>query len=353
MRIHQLLPTISYGDAVSNDTFAMSEVISEMGIDNGIYAINIDSKISNRAKGINQLTVKSDDVVIFHMSTGSELSAIIPNLLAKRKIIRYHNITPSLFFKKYSDSAFELSTKGRQQLQELNNCFSLALCDSNYNKKELDKLGYKNTKVLPIIMNYNDYNKEPDEAVIKKYRDGNVNILFLGRITPNKKQEDVIKSFYAYNKYINSGSRLFLIGSISGMDRYVASLKNLISELKLNDKVIMPGHSSFKEILAYYQIADVFLCLSEHEGFCVPLIESMVFKVPIVAFDSCAVPETLGDSGIVVKQKKYDIIAELIDIVITDSELKNKIINAQSKRLEYFDSIKVKSIFKEYLEGIL
>ncbi len=351
-KVIQLLPTIAYGDAVSNDALSMSDVLEEMGFENEIYAINIDSRVAGRAVQINKLKTNNNDILIFHMSTGSQLSQRVNGLPNKTKVMVYHNITPAKYFLKYSSVAYDLCFTGRDQLTTLNNTFAMSLADSEYNRVELEELDYKNTYELPIILKFDDYKTEPDKKSIERYNDGYVNILFVGRIAPNKKQEDIIKSFFMYKKYINPKSRLFLIGSHSGMEKYVQALNQLVIDLDLSD-VYMPGHTSFKETIAYYKLASVFLCMSEHEGFCVPLIESMFFNVPIIAFEAAAIPGTLGNSGVMIKKKNYEFVAELIDMVVTDKELREKIIASQTERLKAFDEKKVKEHFRNYFKKII
>jgi L-malate glycosyltransferase len=352
VRVIQLLPTISYGDAVSNDTLAMADVLTEMGYENSIYVENMDKRLSNRVSHFKSLRLNTNDVILFHMSIGTELSEFVFKAKCKKKIMVYHNITPEAFFEHFSNIAYDFCKKGRMQLSMLRNTFSYCMADSAYNMNELINLGYKNVSVLPIILNMDDYKKKPDEALMKKYADGFVNVIFVGRIAPNKKQEDVIRCFYLYNKYINPKSRLIFVGSYNGMDRYYSYLNQLIETLDVKN-VIFPGHISFQEILGFYKVASVFVCMSEHEGFCVPLVESMLFKVPIIAYDSTAIPETMGQSGIVVSEKNYQTIAELINLVVTDQELREKIIKAQLKRLEYFNRDRIKEIFKEKMATML
>ncbi len=348
--VYQILPTMAYGDAVSNDALAIAEILHEMGYKNQIYAINIDQRLSGIVKPYSYfLADKKDDIIIFHMSTGSELSQSIIRLPNKNKIMFYHNITPENYFLNYSSVAYELSKTGRAQLKLLNNTFKLSLADSEYNRLELEELGYKNTDILPIILNFDDYKAMPDMNIINKYNDEYINIIFIGRIAPNKKQEDIIKTFYVYNRYINPRSRLFLIGSYRGMERYYGHLKNLINELNLGN-VIIPGHITFKEIISYYKIGSVFLSMSEHEGFCVPLLESMIFEVPIIAYESSAIADTLGKSGIIFTIKKYELVAELINIVVSDMNLKNRIIQAQIQRLRDFERDRIKIKFRDIFE---
>lgn len=178
------------------------------------------------------------------------------------------------------------------------------------------------------------------------------NILFTGRIVPNKKQEDIIKSFYYYQKYYNAESRLFLVGSYRGMDDYYNRLKKYAEELGVKN-VVFTGHIKFNSILAYYHLADVFLCMSEHEGFCIPLVEAMHFQIPIVACDHAAVGETLGTGGILLPSSDCLLAAGAIDRVVCDGGLRNKIIENQKKEMKRFLTKTVGDKFIELLEKFI
>ena len=163
-----------------------------------------------------------------------------------------------------------------------------------------------------------------------------VNILFTGRIAPNKKHEDVIRSFYYYKKYFNQNARLIFVGNYNGFEPYYNRLCKYVSKLHLED-VIFTGHIKFNEILSYYNVADVFVCMSEHEGFCVPLVEAMEFEVPIVAYDSTAISDTMGNGGILIKEKNAIEVAALINQLCNDEEMRSQIVAEQRERLRIFD----------------
>lgn len=346
--IHQMTATMSVGDAISNEVLAIKNILDNLGIKNEIYAENIDSRLRKNVKNYKEYKANNNDIILNHFGIGSSINDFVANLNNNIKIIRYHNITPSEFFEGYSIITKQLCEIGRQQLTIANNAYNYALADSEYNKQELLELGYKNTKVIPIIMALKDYEKKPDEVVINKYKDGIKNIVFVGRVSPNKKQEDVIKSFYYYKKYFNNKSRLFIVGNYNGMERYYNQLTNLVKSLELED-VIFTGHIKFNEILAYYNIADLFLCMSEHEGFCVPLVESMFFEVPILAYNSCAIPFTLKGSSVLINRKDHKYIAAMMDYILENNEFKKKIISKQLKRLEELRPEKVEKEFEKYL----
>ena len=352
IKIIQVLPTISYGDAVSNDAINIDRILRKNGYETEIYAENIDRRLKNKVLKVNKLNkLNKNDILIYHKSTGTDLSFLLEKYKCK-KVIRYHNITPGKYLEKYNKYLYNLVEYGRKGLEYASRYFDYSLADSNYNKSELDELNYKNTMTLPILIPFEDYKKEPDKEVIKKYLDGKKNILFVGRIAPNKAQEDIIKSFYYYKKYINKDSRLILVGNSNGFENYLELLKKLIKELELENDVVFPGHIKFEEILSFYKVADLFLCMSEHEGFCVPLVESMFFEVPILAYNSSAIKDTLGNSGVLVNKKNYFLISELMNFILLDENIKKEIIKKQNKRLEDFQLEKVEKQLLEFIRRI-
>ena len=352
IKIIQVLPTISYGDAVSNDAINIDNFLRKSGYETKIYAENVDKRLKDKVFKISKLRkVNKNDILIYHKSTGTDPSFLLEKYKCK-KVMRYHNITPGKYLEQYNRYLYNLVEYGRKGLEHAGRYFDYSLADSNYNKNELDELNYKNTMTLPILIPFKDYEKEPDKKVIKKYLDGKKNILPAGRIAPNKAQEDVIKSFYYYKKYVNKDSRLILVGNDSGFENYSDLLKKLVKKLGLENDVVFPGHIKFEEILAFYKVADLFLRMSEHEGFCVPLVESMFFEVPILAYNSSAIKDTLGNSGVIVNKKDYFLISELINYILSDENVKKEIIKNQNKRLEDFQLEKVEKQLLGFIKRI-
>lgn len=353
MKIIQILTTLNYGDAVGNDVLALNDLIKNMGYKTQIYAENVHPKLKHSTKYINNIPkLKKDDIILYHLSIGTALNFELPKYPCK-KILIYHNITPPDFFKPYNLDAYKNCLNGLKGAKFLSDKVDYCLAVSEFNKQDLLNMNYKMPiDILPILIPFEDYKQIPDINILKKYTGDFVNILFTGRIAPNKKIEDIIATFYYYKKYINENSRLILVGSYDEKDGYYQKLKTFIDKLELSD-VIFSGHISFKEILAYFHVADIFLCMSEHEGFCVPLIEAMFFNIPIIAYNSCAVPETLGNSGFIIYKKNYIEIAELIQKILTDLSLKQKIIENQNNRLKYFDKDRISNIFKGYITNFI
>ena len=351
MRIVQILPTLAYGDAIGNDTIALKNALNELGYETAIYAENIGAGIKNKiALSLEKMPkLTEQDVIIYHLSTGTVLNEKIAEYSAK-KIIMYHNVTPPSFFENYDKYIYMINTWALEGVKFLANQADYCLADSELNKKELIKMGYTcDIDVLPILIPFDDYLKKPDAAIMQKYNDGCTNIIFTGRVVPNKKQEDVIKSFCYYKKYFDSTARLFIVGSFKETDTYYQKLQEYVYRLGVKD-VFFTGHIRFDEILAYYKIADLFLCLSEHEGFCVPLVESMIFDVPIVAYNSSAIPSTLGGAGLLLESKDPVLVAGAMDRVIRNQKLREKIIENQRERLQDFRYEIIKEKFAEYLQ---
>lgn len=354
MRVIQVLTTLSFGDAVGNDTMALKGAIENMGFKTAIYAENIDSRLpKHTAEHIEKLKITdSSDIMIYHKSTGTDLSFKLDKYKC-RKIMIYHNITPPDFFRPYNSSACSLTEYGLEGARYLSDKVDYCLAVSSFNRSNLIDMGYKcPIDIRPILIPFDDYKKAPDEKIVKTYSDdGYVNIVFVGRIAPNKKHENLIRAFYQYKK-INPKSRLILVGSYSGMENYYERLVKYTNALGLED-VIFTGHIKFNEILAYYHIADVFLCMSEHEGFCVPLVEAMFFDVPIIAYNTSAIGDTLGGSGILLEDNDPLFTAMMIDKLVNNSSLRESVLEKQRKRLEDFQYEKIRSMFEGYLRNFI
>lgn len=354
LRIVQLLPTLSYGDGIGNDALAIDAILKEMGHATKIYAENIDPRIKKRlAENVDNMPkLGKNDIIIYHLSTGTDLNERLADYEG-RKIVIYHNVTPAHFFKEYSISAMQLCERGRAAIDSLKDVADYCLVVSAFNGQELIERGYKcKIDILPILIPFEDYEKTPNKAIVKKYSDDWINIVFVGRVTPNKKQEDVIRTFYFYKKHINPKSRLFLVGSYNGLERYYDRLKNYVKELQLED-VYFTGHIKFDEILAYYRIADAFLCMSEHEGFCIPLLEAMYFKIPIVAYTCPGVKETLAYAGLKQEEKDFKVAAEMIHMLMQKEEFRKSIVEEQNRRLNDFAYEKTREKFIGYLKGFM
>lgn len=337
MRIVQLVPSISYGDGVSNDCIAIKQALLDKGYDTQIYAESISPKLKKgTAVSLSDMPeFEEEDVIIYHLASGHYLGLKLDKLKGK-KIVRYHNITPPYFFAGYDRNSQANSSSGYESARYLADKVDYVIAASEYNKQELQKLGYRcDIEVMPVLIPFKNYEQTPDKKILSKYSDGKTNIIFTGRVVPNKKHEDIIQIFSIYKKHYDPDARLFLVGNYNGMERYYERLCEYMKLLGVED-VVFTGHIPFSQILAYYRLAHVFLCASEHEGFGIPLLEAMYFKVPVLAYDSSAVGETLGDSGILLQKKEPKLAAGLINRLVREEDLRSFVIEKQNKRLKNF-----------------
>ncbi len=338
-KIHQILADMQYGDAITDNAFAIQKALRSLGYDSEIYAINIHPSLLTEVKSLSDFS--SSDCVIHHFAIGSEVNEFVKNISAAKKVLVYHNITPSEFFAGYNLKSQLICHEARLQLKCYTAVYDCALAVSEFNRQELCELGFQNTDILPILYDY-------EKARIYDRKSKQTNILFLGRIAPNKCQQDVIRAFYYYKKFYNKNASLYIAGAYNGMEKYLSELIHFKEDLKLED-VYFTGRLTYDQMYRLYSETDLFLSMSEHEGFCVPLIECMYYKIPIIAYAAGAVPETLGNSGVVFKQKDFKQVAAMMDEILSNDSLRSRIITAQNNRLKDFSYDAV----SEKLKGIL
>lgn len=329
--IYQLVPSLSRGDAVGNEINAIHRYFQEHSIESAIVSDTkrYPSSDSDYSMEAYLDIVTEQDMIIVHMATyWQDLPTLIET--PKKRVMVYHNITPESFFVDYDENTAYCCKLARRQVRALSKSFDIAIGDSEYNAQELRDFGYKNVVSIPLLIPFEDYEREPNKKLMETYQDGKTNILFVGRLVPNKCIEDILFSYMEYRK-INANSRLILVGS-DAFTPYVGKL-HLFCRDHLVPDVVFANKVSFSDILAYYRVADLFLCLSEHEGFCVPLLEAMTFQVPIVAYASTAIPKTLGDAGVLldVMEKDPTKIAAVMNAVLSDNSLKEQL-NANAKK---------------------
>jgi glycosyltransferase involved in cell wall biosynthesis len=261
------------------------------------------------------------------------------------RVLQYHNITPAAFFAPYDAGLFRLAALGRQELRSLVRHVDLALGDSEFNRRELEDLGFEPTGVLPIAVNTERITSAPRRPALEKILgDGLINILFVGRIVPNKRIEDHIRLAETYKRYVDSYYRFIFVGRYDGLPRYYAQVRALISEFRmLPDRFWFTGPVPDDDLAAFYRWADVYVSLSEHEGFCVPLVEAMAADVPVLAYAAGAVPETLGGAGMLFEPKDLELAAELLGMLVYDRPVRQSVIEGQRRRLEDFAPARIEA----------
>jgi L-malate glycosyltransferase len=338
MIIEQFLPAFHYGDAIGNSAHSFHRYLLEKGIESRIIALTIDDVLKNQATYFEDYKENSskDSLKILHYAIPSQLTDYFLEMGGKKAMI-YHNITPHHFFADYSDHLVRFTQEGRKQLERLNDCFDMSIAVSNYNASDLQALNFKNVKVSPLMVKLEDYDQPYSNAFCNLLKDDRKNIIFVGRITPNKKIEDLIKVLFFYKKYLSPSIRLIVAGNTGTLPKYFHAVRDLASRFYLSSEdIFFTGHIPFTELLSVYQLGDVFLSMSEHEGFCLPLIESSYFGKPVVAYDAGAVAETLDGSGILFKEKNVENVAGIVERVLYDDPLREKLKKLQGERIEKY-----------------
>lgn len=325
--VHQFLPTLTPYDAIGNEVLIIKKILKNLGYSSEIFAENIHHSLKNEANFFKTYKNKNEDIIIYHHSIGSSLCDNLKKFDSKILMI-YHNITPPKLFENINPEIAKLLQLGIEQLITLKDIVSFSACDSEFNRQELEKIGYKKTDVLPILLDFSKYKKSSDTSK------NNKNILYVGRFAPNKCIEDIIQSFCYYNLNIDSESNLFLLGQVSDHDKcYFEFLKKTVDKNKLKNIHFITDANN-KSIINYYSKSNLFITMSNHEGFCVPLVESMHFKIPIIAKDSTAIPFTLGNGGILIHEETFEEIGELINLVINNDKTNISLIKEGSNQLE-------------------
>jgi L-malate glycosyltransferase len=352
-RVHQLLAALSYGDAIGNESLAIQAHLRRAGFESDIFAEKVHPRMAHLARPLPEYEEVSgpETVCLFHFSIGSAAGRLI-HAAPDRLVVIYHNITPAHFFLGFHPHLAGLCYHGRRELQVFAARAELGLGDSEYNRRELQDSGFERTAVLPIVLDFEAYGRRPSPVVRRLYGDGRTNLLFVGRIIPNKKIDDLIRVFAFYQRHVDPRSRLLLVGDHRGHEHYLDRLSEMVLDLRL-DEVVFTGHVDDDEVVAYYQAADLFLCLSEHEGFCVPLQEAMHFQVPVVAFDAGAVRETLHGGGVLLNDKRPEVVAELVGAVLTDHGLRAAVMATQAHAIAEIRGTDFGALLRERLAPVL
>jgi glycosyltransferase involved in cell wall biosynthesis len=351
--VHQILPALLYGDAIGNYALALRRLFREWGYRSEIFAAQLDARAAEDARPLDAFDAQSDSITVYHYAVGCKDATERFLRAAGRRVLIYHNITPPHFYAPYGAHAYRLAREGRASLGVFRGAVDLALAVSEFNRRELVAAGYENARLLPLHLDLERFARAaPDAALLRRFSDGWTNFLFVGRLAPNKRHEDVIRIFAWYHRFVDRRTRLLLVGGCDEGAPYRAALGEVARCLDVEDHVVLLGHVSFAALVACYRCADVFVCMSEHEGICVPLLEAMHHDVPVVAYACAGVPDTLGDAGVLVKRKDVPVVAEVIAALLSDARLRQRVVHRQRQRLTEYLGCSAAACLKDYLERL-
>lgn len=339
--VHQFLPSFAERDAIGRHTVIAQRLLRGAGFESEVFAGESRREVARLATPYQRFSggAAGQPVwLLYQCSTGSPVGTFCAGR-PEPLVIDYHNITPADLFDPWEPSVGVELLAGRKQLADLAPATEFALADSAYNAAELVALGYREAAVAPILLDLADFDDDPDAATAARLaagkHSGAVDWLFVGRLSPQKAQHDILKAFTAYTRTTNPDARLHLVGG-SSSHRYEKALRDFAADAGIARQVNFAMSVSHAELVAYYRAADVFVCLSDHEGFCVPLLEAMHHGLPIVAFAAAAVPETLGGAGLLVDDKRPLGVAAAVDRVASDALLRERLVAAGHQRVGDF-----------------
>lgn len=351
MKFVQVAHAVTKNDAASRHVINLDKMLRELGYETAMYAPKVDPYYADTVKTMADFQADKEDIVIYQMTTGTSFNKWVYNYPHKI-VLYYHNITPAKFFFGNAWGSWWKCIKGRRELKKIVANSFFAWGASEYSRLELEALGMKETNVMPQIVEpekYEGWGTVP--ALYAKYDDGYTTLIIVGRGVPHKKQDEAIAAVGWYKQHISPKVRLFIIGDMK--PSYAKKLHKMTEDLNLQDNVIFTGKISNEELCTYYHLADGLLCLSEHEGFCVPLVEAMIFGTPIFAFACAAVPETLGKAGILLTDKSPQNIATIINETINDKDKLAELKTAQQQRLQELSYKNILSGVKKDVERII
>jgi glycosyltransferase involved in cell wall biosynthesis len=354
--IHQFVPAFLPRDATGDHTLALRDTLRAAGWESEIYVESAHDDLWPEAIYFERYPERegSDDVLLYQLSTASPVADFLMDR-DQTLVLDYHNITPPSFYEGWEDHTADKVALGRVQAAALAPRASLGIADSAFNAAELRRFGCPTTAVVPIIVKVDDRPPDVDESELVRLRSthGRATVLlFVGRLSPNKDQHRLVEALWLFRRWYDPDARLHLVGPPMTAS-YADAVFSLADELGLQGAVCHGEGLSDAELAAWYADADVFVCLSEHEGFCIPLLEAMRSGLPIVAYAAGAVPETLGDAGIVIDSKRPSVVAATVDRVHRDARLADQLVDAGHRRLREFAPAATRARFVDVLRPLV
>ena len=341
--VHQFVPSLAAGDAIGSNVFAAQTALQRAGFRSEIFYDEAQASVRNRGRRYTEFDHERDGPdpwILFHLSTGSPMTEWLLSTPVPFGVY-FHNITPPKFYERWAPGAADNMARARAEAKRLASRSRFAIATSEFTRLDLEGLGYGHTSVAPVLVDFAHYDSAPNSRMLARLkretgRDGR-RWLFIGRVAPNKCQHDIISAFAVYRERFNADARLTLVGGRTA-DVYYRTLELAIKELALVDSAELTDHIAHDEAMACLAAADVFVHLSEHEGFGVTLLEAMHAGVPVVALAAGAVAETAGDGALLLDDKDPLLVATAVNRVLTDDSLRAELIAAGRERVKEFDA---------------
>jgi glycosyltransferase involved in cell wall biosynthesis len=350
--IHQMSVSAAYGDAIGNEVMQIRDALRAAGHESDVYVELVDPRMAAEVRPYQEYrdVASPDNIVILHYSIGSGVSQLAREI-DDRLVLIYHNITPARWYAPYTFTVARDCAAGRLELASLRDRTALGLGDSEYNRLELEQLGFAPTGVLPLLLDLSALDGSPDPTVMARFDDDHPTWLFVGRVVPNKCFEDIVRAFAYFQRYVNHRARLVIVGEHRSFSPYYDALQAMAANLGV-DGIHFTGHVTNAELRGYYDVADAFVCMSEHEGFCVPLFEAIHKDLPVFAFDAAAVPYSTAGGVVLFESKDPALIGETIAAVLDDPATRDALLARQRQALATVDPAAVLATLMGHLNAL-
>lgn len=356
-RIDQVLPVLAGRDAIGQHTLGLREVIRAMGLQSDIYYADASPDVLRQGIPVERIGDRESAgrLLIYQLSIGSRVGDVFAHR-PEAKLVDYHNITPADLIDMWEPAIAAELRWGREQMRAMASDCLYALADSAFNAAELSADGYSRSAVAPLLIDFDALGTQPDPRtrgrLQKLAKKGGADWLFVGKVAPHKAQHDLVKAFVVYRAAYDPKARLHVVGgSIS--ESYTHAVQTLVRDFDVEGAVEFTGSVTRNELAAYYSCADVFVCLSDHEGFCVPLVEAMAQQVPVVAYGAAAVPDTVGEAAVLLPSKDPALVATAVHRVLSDEMLRRSLAEASDRRVEQLALPAARSVVTELMTDIV
>jgi glycosyltransferase involved in cell wall biosynthesis len=316
--VHQLIPHLAYGDGIGNQVFELRRLLRAAGYASDIFCESWDARLKGECQRYERYLAVSEaaNIILYHYCASGPSNEFVLGV-PDRVALYYHNLTPPIYYYRTNGAFAAQLAALRANLARLAGRFP-AIAGSPHNQTELEALGFRVIGVVPYSVSFISNGTSSQGVAPHTW-------LHVGRLAPNKCLEEVIDAFARF-RIFDPGSRLGLIGSANGNERYAAELRAQAERLHLGTHVTFAGQVTRSMLVGYYRSATVYVCLSEHEGFCVPLVEAMHFGVPVIAYAATGVPDTLGPAGIALTHKHPAVIAAIAAEIMENAKLRQQLI---------------------------
>ena len=350
MRIEQVLPGFNRGDAMSNEARLLQRHFRGLGIDTAIYAEHIQPQAREECIPVAQFFLRPPpDLTIYHYGVGTPITQQLRRWPGPKLMI-YHNVTPPQYFRNVNDEMVRLCQQGRSDLFADRRRYQAVWACSDFSRRELACLGFERVRHVPIPLDWEEYNQEPDRNTLRRLDAlAGPHILFVGRMSVNKRQDDIVRAFAIFRALYERDAHLWLVGTAVGQERYLAQVEALAERFGVANQVHFIGHAAFPALLAYYQGCHLFLSMSEHEGLGIPWLEAQYFGLPVVAYAAAAIPETVGSGGLLFGEKDFEQVAALMALVLRREDIRLMLRDEGRKQAQTFSPRRILPDMDRYL----